>query len=126
MTRADRRRADRAARKAMKHIRTGQLTHPVPESVQLKGGPMDGYIVKPDAPALKPEWINGLHEARAAGLYNASLSPTGEAIAPPKGATKWAELDDATRQPFREQARREIPAGRYIRSGTAARWVESD
>lgn len=119
-------RADRAARKAMKHIRTGQLTHPVPESVQLKGGPMDGYIVKPDAPALKPEWINGLHEARAAGLYNASLSPTGETIAPPKGATKWAELDEATREPFRQQARREIPAGRYVREGNRARWVESD
>lgn len=126
MNRADRRGLQRTARKAAKGIRTGTMEHPVPESVTLIGGPMDGYSVIPDAPALRPDWISGLHEARAAGLYNASLSPTGETIAPPKGATKWAELDEATRDPFREMARHEIPAGRYVREGARARWVESD
>lgn len=56
MNRADRRRLQRTARKAMKGIKTGQLEHPVPESVTLLRGPMDGWVVKPDAPALRPDW----------------------------------------------------------------------
>lgn len=27
-----------------------------PASVALAGGPMDGWVVKPDAPALRPNW----------------------------------------------------------------------
>lgn len=27
-------------------------------AVQLKGGPMNGWIVKADAPALQPEWYD--------------------------------------------------------------------
>ena len=124
MNRAERRNLARILKQRFKG-RTGQLAHPVPESVTLVGGPMGGYVVPPDAPALRPDWINGLHEARSAGLYNASLSPTGETFAPPNGAPKWADLDDATREPFREQARAEIEPGRYVRDGTRARWVET-
>lgn len=32
------------------------LKHPVPGSVVLHGGPMDGWIVKPTADALRPDW----------------------------------------------------------------------
>jgi len=32
------------------------LKHPVPDSVVLRGGPMDGWIVKPDAAALHADW----------------------------------------------------------------------
>lgn len=37
-------------------LRTHSLKHPVPDSVTLLGGPMDGWVVKPDAPALLPDW----------------------------------------------------------------------
>jgi len=32
------------------------LKHPVPDSVILHGGPMDGWVVKPGSPALHPDW----------------------------------------------------------------------
>lgn len=51
MNRAARRSLERNLRK-----QTGKLNHPVPDSVTLRGGPMDGWIVKPDAPALEPDW----------------------------------------------------------------------
>ena len=51
MNRADRRDLERRIR------REASKAHgPVPEVVTLKGGPMDGYVVTPDAPALDPEW----------------------------------------------------------------------
>lgn len=123
MNRADRRRLQRTVKRSLK---PGSLKHPVPESLTLYGGPMDGYVVGPDAPVMQPDWITGLWEAKAAGLYNASLSPTGETFAPPKDATKWADLDEATREPFRQQARAEIPPGRYVPDGPMrAKWVGS-
>jgi hypothetical protein len=33
------------------------LAHPVPDSVQLVDGPMEGWVVTPDAPALAPDWF---------------------------------------------------------------------
>ena len=51
MSRADRRALERRLRSA-----TRNLAHPVPDSVSLLGGPMDGWVVKPDAPALRPDW----------------------------------------------------------------------
>lgn len=50
---------NRAARRRLKETlkaHVGTLAHPVPASVALHGGPMDGWIVKPDAPALRPDW----------------------------------------------------------------------
>ena len=32
------------------------LAHPVPDSVALQGGPMAGWIVKPGAACLAPDW----------------------------------------------------------------------
>lgn len=34
----------------------GRLPHPAPASVTLSGGPMNGWVVKPDAPVLRPDW----------------------------------------------------------------------
>lgn len=34
----------------------GKLAHPIPDSVTLAGGPMDGWVVKPGAPALRDDW----------------------------------------------------------------------
>ena len=46
---------NRKVRRALKaHV--GKLAHPVPDSVRLIGGPMSDWIVRPDAPALRPDW----------------------------------------------------------------------
>lgn len=37
-------------------VKGGGLQHPVPDSVVLHGGPMDGWVVKPEADALRPDW----------------------------------------------------------------------
>jgi hypothetical protein len=39
-----------------RQLRPASLAHPVPASVALVGGPMDGWVVKPDAPSLRPDW----------------------------------------------------------------------
>jgi hypothetical protein len=53
VSRDDRRRLKRVAAKALRRaVRTGNgVKHQVPGSVTLSGGPMDGWVVKPDAPA---------------------------------------------------------------------------
>lgn len=59
MSRADRRRLKRVASKAVKRAlddKPGTLAHPAPASVALIGGPMDGWVVKPNAPVLQPTW----------------------------------------------------------------------
>lgn len=49
------------------------LDHEVPDAVQLRGGPMDEWIVKPDAAALQPDWwrswIPSVAEAWSPGRY---------------------------------------------------------
>jgi len=50
---------NRAARRALKRDlkqQANRLAHPVPDSVTLRGGPMDGWVVTPDAPALQADW----------------------------------------------------------------------
>ncbi len=39
-----------------RQLQRNALKHPIPASVALEGGPMDGWVVKPDAPALQPAW----------------------------------------------------------------------
>lgn len=48
MNREDRRRLQRIAKRRAKKSDG--------EGVQLEGGPMDGWFVTADAPALQPEW----------------------------------------------------------------------
>ena len=41
----------------MSDLRPAGLTHEPPtDSVTLIGGPMDSWVVKADAPALRPDW----------------------------------------------------------------------
>lgn len=52
---------NRQARRALERrlktdAKAGALRHPTPDSVVLAGGPMDGWVVKPGAPALRPDW----------------------------------------------------------------------
>ena len=49
-------RAQRRGVKREAHRHLGNLAHPIPGSVALTGGPMHGWVVKPDAPALRPGW----------------------------------------------------------------------
>jgi hypothetical protein len=64
---------NRAQRRSLKAtvkrmVKSGPgLQHPVPDSVVLRGGPMDGWIVKPDAPALRADW----HET-----WNVNVAPS--------------------------------------------------
>jgi hypothetical protein len=66
-------RAQRRQLKAtVKHmVKTGSgLDHPVPDSVVLNGGPMDGWIVKPEADALRPDWHTTWNTNIAPSLVN--------------------------------------------------------
>jgi hypothetical protein len=103
MNRADRRHLQRATAKAIEKAtsrRPAGLTHAPPTgNITLIGGPMNNWVVRPNAPALKPEWHAGLIEAIAAGLV-------------PPGM--WATMTEDQREPYREQARAKHPPGRYI------------
>lgn len=52
MNRADRRAMTRALAKGI----VGKAK-PGPETVTLRGGPMDGWVVPPNAPALRENWF---------------------------------------------------------------------
>lgn len=122
MNRTQRRSLKRTAAKAMKQ--RGSLKHPVPESVTLKGGPMDGWIVTPDAPALAPDWRADYIELEAAKLYLAECEKRGLTEAP-----LWSGIPDDLRAPFREAAKQMHGDGRYERQGSTfppqARWIAS-
>lgn len=50
---------NRRQRRALERQLAGaasSLTHAVPASVALAGGPMDGWVVKPNAPVLRADW----------------------------------------------------------------------
>lgn len=71
------------------------LRAPVPESVVLAGGPMDGWVVKPTAKALDPGWHAEYSEAMRR-LGKVPL-PAGRYGAPVTGAagvrtSTWQEL----------------------------------
>lgn len=107
MGRAERRALERRIRSTM---RTRSLSHPVPGSVELIGGPMAGWVVRPAAPALRPDWHAGLLEARAAGLARDDGLP-------------WDAIEEEMREQYLELVRKEEPPGRYVVDGTRARWT---
>lgn len=89
MARADRRRVKRVAAKALRRaIRAGGdgVEHPVPASVTLSGGPMNGWVVKPDAPALQRDWCltwpPTIAEKNKPGFY----------VADGPGRARWEQL----------------------------------
>lgn len=43
-------------RRQRRALKATVVTHPTPDSIVLRGGPMDGWVVKPDAPALQRDW----------------------------------------------------------------------
>lgn len=78
MNRSDRRALQRAIWNAV-----------VPGSVALIGGPMDGWAVEPDAPALRPDW----HET-----WNVNVAPSlanwepGRYVQRDGNVAEWQEL----------------------------------
>lgn len=62
MNRAQRRQLKATVKRMVKG---GGLKHPVPDSVVLHGGPMDG--VKPEADALRPDWYT---------TWNTNIAPS--------------------------------------------------
>lgn len=71
-------------------------------SVALRGGPMDGWVVTPDAPALRPDWYRTLPLRRnsllavMAGGPTLAAGPAGRYVVEPgvspPGAT-WRPLE---------------------------------
>lgn len=89
MNRADRRRLQRTVARALKRVaaaRPGSLEHPAPASVTLSGGPMDGWVVKPDAPALDPGWCLTWPPTSAAKHAPGQYLPAGP------GRARWEPL----------------------------------
>jgi hypothetical protein len=96
-------RAQRRALKKQLQGQVGSLRHPVPGSVVLRGGPMDGWIVKPGAPALEPDWRAKYLEAIAAGSYEAAHRPR-----------LWGDATAEDRAGYLDVARLAHGAGRYV------------
>jgi hypothetical protein len=88
MNRADKRRLKRVAAKALKRATAGKpgVAHPVPASVTLTGGPMDSWVVKADAPALRPDWCLTWPESVAAA------NDPGMYVADGPGRARWERL----------------------------------
>src|SRR6188768_2204967 len=99
MGRAERRALERRIRSTM---RTRSLSHPVPGSVELIGGPMAGWVVRPAAPALRPDWYASFLESKAAGLAREELG------------LSWDQFGEDAREAYRAQARELEPPGRYM------------
>ncbi len=83
----------------------------------LKGGPMNGWLVKEDAPCLQPDWRDKYLEAAAEQIYRNE----------PRGwlKKKWEKVPEHEKIPFREQAKALFGTGYYKAdsTGTEATWV---
>lgn len=79
-------------RKLRRAVRAGvgTLVHPVPDAVLLAGGPMDGWVVKPGAPALREDWW----ESWPAGIA-ATWTPGRYVLEPmaKPGRATWTPVD---------------------------------
>lgn len=88
MSSADRRLkrvAAKAVRRALAAV-PGSLEHPAPASVALAGGPMNGWVVKPDAPVLQPTWCLTWPASVAAKHAPGQYLPDGP------GRARWVPL----------------------------------
>jgi hypothetical protein len=96
-------------------VRTGGgLKHPVPDSVVLHGGPMDGWIVKPDAPALEADWRARYIEEAARRAYREWEEDT----------VAWEDLDAVQQASWIADANSAHGAGHYeLRGKGQAEWV---
>jgi hypothetical protein len=126
MNRAQRRELQRQVAKIAKG--TFRLKHPAPDSVTLKGGPMDGWVVAPNAPALDADWRDTWLAEQAHNEYD-TIAARRKRDQPGLELPTWDELTDAERNVFHQRVREVYGAGRYERkAGTVpaeARWIPS-
>lgn len=113
---------NRAQRRALK----ASMRRRGHETLTLRGGPMDGWIVKRNAPALQPTWRGTWLEEAAKGLYLSARQD----LAKLRGVALhslplWEEATEEARAEYRVVVRERYGAGRYVvrRSGLEADWV---
>jgi hypothetical protein len=129
MNRADRRRLksmakhpERLARAIAANLPRG--TASTAETVKLVDGPMDGWLVEPDAPALQAGWW----PAHLADLAREAFEQTrrvGVARGVPEHELPtWDGITDAKRAEYVQMVRAKKGDGRYALSagGREARW----
>jgi hypothetical protein len=129
MNRADRRRLKRMAKhpERLAHAIASNLPRgaaSTAETVKLVGGPMDGWLVKPDAPALQAGWWpehladlarEAFEQTRKVGLARG---------VPEHELPAWDGITDAKRAEYVQMARAQKGDGRYaLTAGSReARW----
>ena len=115
MNRADR----RAMERNLRHMKRSAAK--VPGSIALRGGPMDGWVVKPGAPALQPDWrakwieeeTRRAYERIRDGAPPISATPAWDSAAPPA----WESLAPPEQDHYRDIVRKQYGDGRYEPAG---------
>lgn len=108
MSRAARREAERQVRR-MKRTASSD-----PDAVTLRGGPMDGWVVKPDAPALQPSWREEYLLSVARRAFEQTRRIGAMQGADPATLPVWDRLTDADRARYVDMARQAHGGGRYV------------
>ena len=106
MNRAERRALEKRIRKMANPARAAKAPK---DRITLHGGPMDGWIVKPDAPVLRPEWYDGFVILRASSLWDHERLRRRAGIGP-----RWQDMPAEQQAPYIEAARTDLPPGRYL------------
>lgn len=113
MNRAQRRHAKDTARRLVAGMKrqAGKDTG----SVELRGGPMDGWIVKADAPALEPDWRAKALEGVARQAHEKTRRIGALHGVDPATMPTWDQLADGDRSKYIGMARDAHGGGRYVR-----------
>jgi hypothetical protein len=88
--------------------------------VTLKGGPMDGWVVAPDAAVMREDWRPKFLEEEARRLYMISQEHRPAILRKP-----WERLSPEAQQIFREEAKTAHGDGYYhlTQATMSAVWV---
>lgn len=127
MNRADRRRIQRLAQKPgrlAEHIaRDLPKGKPIDTvSITLVGGPMDGWVVKPDAAALQADWRPKHLEALAREAFEKTRQVGRSRGVPEHELPTWDGIPDTKREQYIQMVREQHGDGHYDLVGRTARW----
>lgn len=110
MNRAARREAERLTRRMQ---RTAAAD---PNAVELLGGPMDHWVVKPDAPALQPDWRpDYLWEEAKAAFEETRRAGQAQGVPLDELPPPWEKLDQERRNYYYRLVAAAKGDGRYVR-----------